>query len=163
MESKGPSNQRGVPDARKGRGGSVARFAADVQTQVGSLICKSRQQRILKLLKLEETVTPSKCAFAIERSKGVFLAAAASPFQFAVRQAAETKRRMGCTLGIKRDQPSLRRLYMSARNGDKSRFNRERKQKIARRKHTRELLEHAAKARKSADTTVRAQPRSTAA
>ena len=29
---------------------------------------------------------------------------------------------------------------MSARNGDKSRFNRERKQKIARRKHTRELL-----------------------
>ena len=34
---------------------------------------------------------------------------------------------------------------MSARNGDKSRFNRERKQKIARRKHTRELLEHAAR------------------
>jgi hypothetical protein len=34
---------------------------------------------------------------------------------------------------------------MSARNGDKSRFNRERKQKIARRKHTRELLERAAK------------------
>jgi hypothetical protein len=52
---------------------------------------------------------------------------------------------------------------MSARNGDKSRFNRERKQKIARRKHTRELLKRAAKARKSADTTVRAQPRSAAA
>lgn len=52
---------------------------------------------------------------------------------------------------------------MSARNGDKSRFNRERKQKIARRKHTRELLESAAKARKSADTTVRVQPRSAAA
>ena len=48
---------------------------------------------------------------------------------------------------------------MSARNGDKSRFNRERKQKIARRKHTHELLERAAKARKSADTTARAQPR----
>lgn len=29
---------------------------------------------------------------------------------------------------------------MSALNGDKSRFNRERKQKIARRKRTRELL-----------------------
>jgi hypothetical protein len=42
-------------------------------------------------------------------------------------------------------------LNMSARNGDKSRFNRERKQKIARRKHARELLERAAKARKSAD------------
>jgi hypothetical protein len=29
---------------------------------------------------------------------------------------------------------------MSAKNGDRSRFNRERKQKIARRKRTRELL-----------------------
>jgi len=47
---------------------------------------------------------------------------------------------------------------VSARNGDKSRFNRERKQKIARRKRTHELLERAAKARKSADTTVRAHP-----
>ena len=31
---------------------------------------------------------------------------------------------------------------MSARNGDKSRHHRERKQKIARRKRTRELLHH---------------------
>lgn len=30
---------------------------------------------------------------------------------------------------------------MSSRNGDRSRFHRERKQKIARRKRTRELLE----------------------
>jgi len=52
---------------------------------------------------------------------------------------------------------------VSARNGDKSRFNRERKQKIARRKRTHELLERAAKARKSADTIVRAQPRSVSA
>ena len=37
-------------------------------------------KRILKVLNLEETVTPAKCAFAIERSKGAFLAAAASPF-----------------------------------------------------------------------------------
>jgi len=49
---------------------------------------------------------------------------------------------------------------MSARNGDKSRFNRERKQKIARRKRNHELLGRAAKDRKSADTTGRAQPRS---
>jgi len=42
---------------------------------------------------------------------------------------------------------------MSARNGDKSRYNRERKQKIARRKRTQELLEHAAKAHKQADST----------
>jgi len=32
---------------------------------------------------------------------------------------------------------------MSAKNGDKSRFNRERKQKIARRKRTREMLTRA--------------------
>jgi hypothetical protein len=52
---------------------------------------------------------------------------------------------------------------MSARNGDKSGFNREREQKMARRKRTHELLERAARARKSADTTVRAQPRSVSA
>lgn len=32
---------------------------------------------------------------------------------------------------------------MSARNGDRSRFHRERKQKIARRRRTRELVQHA--------------------
>jgi hypothetical protein len=52
---------------------------------------------------------------------------------------------------------------MSARNGNKSRFDQERKQKIARQKRTHELLEGAAKARKSADTTVSAQPRSVSA
>jgi hypothetical protein len=52
---------------------------------------------------------------------------------------------------------------MSAQNGDKSRFNRERKQKIARRKRTHELLQRVAKAHKSADATVRAEPRSVSA
>jgi hypothetical protein len=47
---------------------------------------------------------------------------------------------------------------MSARSGDKSRFDRERKQKISRRKPTHELLARAAKAHESAD--VRVQPRS---
>ncbi len=51
---------------------------------------------------------------------------------------------------------------MSARNGDRSRFNRERKQKIARRKRTHELLERAAKEHKSGEAIVRAQPRSVA-
>lgn len=49
---------------------------------------------------------------------------------------------------------------MSARNGDKSRFNRERKQNIARRKRTHELLERAAKARTPKDASSRVQPRS---
>ena len=48
---------------------------------------------------------------------------------------------------------------MSARNGDKSRFNRERKEKIARRKRIHELLGPTAKARKSADTTARVDDR----
>lgn len=52
---------------------------------------------------------------------------------------------------------------MSARNGDKSRFHRERKQKIARRKRTQELWERAAKTHKSADTSARVQPRSVSA
>ena len=52
---------------------------------------------------------------------------------------------------------------MSARNGDRSRFNRERKQKIARRKRTHELLQRTLTARESADATVRAQPRSVSA
>jgi len=49
---------------------------------------------------------------------------------------------------------------MSAQNGDKSRFNRERKQKIARRKRTHELLERAARPRKSRETVVGEQPKS---
>jgi hypothetical protein len=52
---------------------------------------------------------------------------------------------------------------MSAQNGDKSRFNRERKQNIARRKRTRELLERAAKPRKPEDTAARVQPGSVSA
>lgn len=50
---------------------------------------------------------------------------------------------------------------MSARNGDKSRFNRERKQKIARRKKNQEL--RAAQARKPAGTAVVAGPPSVSA
>jgi hypothetical protein len=52
---------------------------------------------------------------------------------------------------------------MSARNGDKSRFNRDRKQKIARRKRTHALRKGLAMTRNSADTTVRAQPKSVSA
>jgi hypothetical protein len=47
---------------------------------------------------------------------------------------------------------------MSARNGDKSRFNRVRKQKIDRRKRIRELLKRPANARMSVGTQPR-QPR----
>lgn len=51
---------------------------------------------------------------------------------------------------------------MSALNGDKSRFNRERKQKIARRKRSHELMQRLAKTRRSADA-FGAQPRSVSA
>lgn len=46
---------------------------------------------------------------------------------------------------------------MSAVNGDKSRFHRERKQNIARRKRTRELLAAATK-KKPTDAPVSAKP-----
>ncbi len=49
---------------------------------------------------------------------------------------------------------------MSARNGDKSRFHRERKQKIARRQRTRELLRRVSAPRHTADATLGARPRS---
>jgi hypothetical protein len=49
---------------------------------------------------------------------------------------------------------------MSAWNGDKSRFNRERKQKIARRKRTRELLIRAATQSKPVDGPTAGKPRS---
>ena len=52
---------------------------------------------------------------------------------------------------------------MSARNGDKSRFNRERKQKIARRKRIHEMLGRAAKVSKAADSSVHTHPRSVSA
>jgi hypothetical protein len=52
---------------------------------------------------------------------------------------------------------------MSAQNGDRSRFNRERRKKIARRKRTHELLESAAKARKPESSSARVPPRSVSA
>jgi hypothetical protein len=48
---------------------------------------------------------------------------------------------------------------MSANNGDRSRFHRGRKQKIARRKRTRELLQRAAAHSKLADGSAGARPR----
>ena len=47
---------------------------------------------------------------------------------------------------------------MSALNGDKSRYNRERKQKLARRKRTQEMMERAAKAVKTGGAPARVQP-----
>ena len=52
---------------------------------------------------------------------------------------------------------------MSALNGDKSRYNRERKQKIARRQRTRELLKREVTEPKSVDLSTRANGRSVSA
>jgi hypothetical protein len=51
-------------------------------------------------------------------------------------------------------------FIMSALNGDKSRFNRLRKQKIARRKRTRELLKNGRSQAESVDTSSRAKQQS---
>jgi hypothetical protein len=100
------------------------------------------------------------CAFVIEASKGVFLA----DFSFSIRtaQAAGTKDKMGCIPGSSRIDGS-EEFYRSAPNGDESRFNRKRKQKLAPREHAHELLERAAKVHQSAFATVRSQPRSVSA
>ena len=93
------------------------------------------------------------CAFVIEKSKGVF------PEQWLPLSIRITKPLVREESGLhtwqQPNQPA-REFYMSARNGDKSRFNRKRKQKIARRKHTQGLLERVKKALQSADATVRA-------
>jgi len=52
---------------------------------------------------------------------------------------------------------------MSAKNGDKSRYHRERKQKIARRKRTREFLERSARAAKSAESRTGTTPKAVGA
>jgi len=52
----------------------------------------------------------------------------------------------------------LKESRMSAVNGDKSRFHRERKQNIARRKRSRELLAAATKKSKATDAPVSAKP-----
>ncbi len=48
---------------------------------------------------------------------------------------------------------------MSSKNGDRSRFNRERKQKIARRKRNRELLERATTPGKAVNHPAEGAPR----
>lgn len=52
---------------------------------------------------------------------------------------------------------------MSARNGDKSRFHRERKQKIARRQRNVELLQRALTPTSSAGAAKKAQPKAVSA
>jgi len=49
---------------------------------------------------------------------------------------------------------------MSGANGDKARFHRQRKQKIALRQRNRELVKRAATRRDSSDAASRAKPRS---
>jgi hypothetical protein len=105
------------------------------------------------------------CAFAIERSGGVFFASTvliphphhsqrSSPFFWRGRH--RSNQSLRCqpfqatdTSQAVRNQSVARAAFetslsqefdMSALNGDKSRFNRVRKQKIARRKHTHELI-----------------------
>jgi hypothetical protein len=53
-------------------------------------------------------------------------------------------------------------LIMSARNGDKSRFHRERKQKIARRKRNQGLLPSAGMPQKPAVASARVKPQTVA-
>jgi hypothetical protein len=62
--------------------------------------------------------------------------------------------------GVSFTSPEQEEFIMSARNGDRSRYHRVRKQKIARRQRTRELLNRAAAERKSVENSGSAKPRS---
>jgi hypothetical protein len=64
----------------------------------------------------------------------------------------------GAILCLSKTEVIQSEFIMSARNGDKSRFGRNRKRKIARRLRTQELLKNAES--KSANTSARVQPRS---
>ena len=119
---------------------------------------QTSKTRYTIITNLEDTPKHS-APFAIERSGGVILT---SSFLSAASYLAVNRIR---ATDLDRAHPQLANLLqyqeftMSARNGDKSRFNRERKQKIARRKRSHELLKAAAGAVNSGKTTVRAQPR----
>ncbi len=102
--------------------------------------------------------TPEHLApFAIERSRGVILTSSFLSAAFHVRATGRRSR------NPKLANPSQDQEFtMSARNGDKSRFNRQRKQNIARRKRAQELLRRI-ETHTSAQAKVAAQPRSVSA
>jgi hypothetical protein len=105
------------------------------------------------------------CAFAIERSGGVFFAPAIFPTSLRSVPAecgggSRVPQEL-CLTGPKYNL--LQESIMSAWNGDKSRFNRERKQKIAKRKRIRELLHRAGTASKPVAGSVGAKPRTVTA
>ncbi len=85
-----------------------------------------RQQRILNLLNLEDTahLAPSR----LRDRKGVFFLPASFP--------------KGSLSGPGSAQPETQEFIVSKVNGDKSRYNRIRKQKIARRLRNHEMLKN---------------------
>ena len=111
---------------------------------------------ILLILNLEDT--PKNLApFAIERSRGIRCFCPWQSTLFLSGFARSTIDHADPTLP---NPLTCQEVTMSARNGDKSRFHRERKQKIARRKRNQEILARAASEGRPADTTARAKPRS---
>jgi hypothetical protein len=100
---------------------------------------------ILETLNLEDTEqsTPRLRGFAIERSKRPSFS---SPIWRIAQLLPEHP--------LVSPAPATGAL-MSALNGDKSRFHRERKQKIARRQRIREMLKREAMERKSVDVSAR--------
>ena len=88
----------------------------------------------------------------IERSRGV--ARSNSSICFSERSIPEQPIQARARPSV--HQPARQELTMSGINGDKSRFNRQRKQKIARRKRTRELLKIMRVPRKPAPTSSEA-------
>lgn len=138
------------------------------------------KQRILRTLNLEDTPrnhpAPSRLS---DREASPIPATTWKPFprrsalrqrqakecaaKFALLQqsASDARATSSCRGALHHEIQKLARRSpgMSAINGDKSRFHRERKQNIARRKRTRELLAAAARKVKSIEAPVSAKPK----
>jgi hypothetical protein len=126
---------------------------------------RSRASSVYLINLTSKTCDPA-CAFAIERSGGIsfstvhflrfifngslLLSFILGNGQMSKREVSRRASHTGDALKLAH-QPKESEFRMSAVNGDKSRYNRERKQKIARRKRTRELLKPAPAQSKSRD------------
>src|SRR6185312_10250949 len=101
------------------------------------------KQRIVEALDLEDTAHNQCAPSRFRDRRACFLQLAAFRFNlFCLAAGSEPKK-----VHLAESEPTQsQEFYMSARNGDKSRFHRVRKQKIARRKRIQELLERPANA-----------------
>ena len=121
------------------------------------------RQRILRRLNLEDTppddLAPSRLRDLRDREAGFCFTSSCLQIP---RAAARLRHVFFARVAVRRlpaiNSDFLGEVSMSARNGDKSRFHRERKQKIARRKRTHELVQRTGSQAKSTGSPKATKP-----